>query len=61
MNMVSLLIPHGRCVLYRHYHSFTLSYSTGIEPWNFVQKLGDAVLIPAGCPYQVRDVKVNKL
>ncbi|KAM7482495.1 hypothetical protein LguiB_007078 [Lonicera macranthoides] len=28
-----------------------------IEPWTFVQKLGDAVLIPAGCPHQVRNLK----
>lgn len=32
--------------------------STGIEPWTFVQKLGDAVFIPAGCPHQVRNLKV---
>lgn len=31
----------------------------GIEPWTFVQKLGDAVFIPAGCPYQIRNMKVN--
>ncbi|MBA0782788.1 hypothetical protein Gotri_000613 [Gossypium trilobum] len=30
----------------------------GIEPWTFVQKLG-AVLIPAGCPYQVRNIKIS--
>lgn len=31
----------------------------GVEPWTFVQKLGDAVFIPAGCPHQVRNLKVN--
>ena len=31
----------------------------GIEPWTFVQKLGDAVFIPAGCPHQVRNLKVS--
>ena len=31
----------------------------GIEPWTFVQKLGDAVFIPAGCPHQVRNLKVK--
>ena len=31
----------------------------GIEPWTFVQKLGDAVFIPAGCPHQVRNLKVE--
>lgn len=30
----------------------------GVEPWTFIQKLGDAVFIPAGCPHQVRNVKV---
>lgn len=30
----------------------------GIEAWTFEQKLGDAVLVPAGCPYQVRNLKV---
>ena len=34
-------------------------YLLGIEPWTFVQKLGDAVFIPAGCPHQVRNLKVN--
>ncbi|KAF8688329.1 hypothetical protein HU200_042290 [Digitaria exilis] len=29
----------------------------GIEPWTFVQKLGEAVFIPAGCPHQVRNLK----
>ncbi|KAK4356884.1 hypothetical protein RND71_022494 [Anisodus tanguticus] len=29
----------------------------GIEPWTFVQKLGEAVFVPAGCPHQVRNLK----
>ncbi|KAK9110157.1 hypothetical protein Sjap_018217 [Stephania japonica] len=29
----------------------------GIEPWTFVQQLGEAVFIPAGCPHQVRNLK----
>lgn len=33
----------------------------GVEPWTFVQKLGEAVFIPAGCPHQVRNLKVNVL
>ncbi|KAK9148170.1 hypothetical protein Scep_006927 [Stephania cephalantha] len=28
-----------------------------IEPWTFVQQLGEAVFIPAGCPHQVRNLK----
>lgn len=31
----------------------------GIEPWTFVQNLGEAVFIPAGCPHQVRNLKVK--
>lgn len=29
-----------------------------IEPWTFEQHLGEAVMIPAGCPYQIRNLKV---
>jgi prepilin signal peptidase PulO-like enzyme (type II secretory pathway) len=35
------------------------NWLVGIEPWTFVQKLGDAVFIPAGCPHQVRNLKVK--
>ncbi|XP_048139785.1 lysine-specific demethylase JMJ25-like isoform X2 [Rhodamnia argentea] len=38
-------------------HLRKLKEEFGIEPWTFVQKLGDAVFIPAGCPHQVRNVK----
>jgi hypothetical protein len=30
----------------------------GIEPWTFEQDFGEAVFIPAGCPHQVRNMKV---
>lgn len=30
----------------------------GIEPWSFVQHVEEAVFIPAGCPHQVRNLKV---
>ena len=30
-----------------------------VEPWSFEQKLGEAVFIPTGCPYQVRNLKVQ--
>lgn len=29
-----------------------------IEPWTFEQHIGEAVMIPAGCPYQIRNLKV---
>ncbi|KAA8531269.1 hypothetical protein F0562_005972 [Nyssa sinensis] len=39
-------------------HKRRLKEEFGIEPWTFVQKLGDAVFIPAGCPHQVRNLKM---
>ncbi|CAI0451972.1 unnamed protein product [Linum tenue] len=39
-------------------HKRKLKKEYGVEPWTFIQKLGDAVFIPAGCPYQVRNLKV---
>ncbi|KAK0594289.1 hypothetical protein LWI29_023474 [Acer saccharum] len=38
-------------------HKMKLRKEYGIEPWTFVQNLGDAVFIPAGCPHQVRNLK----
>ncbi|KAK8476825.1 hypothetical protein V6N11_024172 [Hibiscus sabdariffa] len=38
-------------------HKAKLKKEYGIEPWTFIQKLGEAVFIPAGCPHQVRNVK----
>ncbi|XP_058216311.1 lysine-specific demethylase JMJ25-like isoform X2 [Rhododendron vialii] len=38
-------------------HKRRLKEEYGIEPWTFVQKLGDAVFIPAGCPHQFRNLK----
>ncbi|GAB4839613.1 hypothetical protein Ancab_029136 [Ancistrocladus abbreviatus] len=38
-------------------HKRKLKDEYGIEPWTFVQKLGEAVFIPAGCPHQVRNLK----
>jgi hypothetical protein len=36
-----------------------LHWLVGVEPWTFIQKLGDAVFIPAGLPHQVRNLKVK--
>ncbi|XP_026427687.1 lysine-specific demethylase JMJ25-like isoform X2 [Papaver somniferum] len=38
-------------------HKRALKEEFGIEPWTFIQELGEAVLIPAGCPHQVRNLK----
>lgn len=36
-----------------------LFWFTGIEPFTFVQRLGDAVLVPAGCCYQMKILEVK--
>ncbi|KAL1814618.1 hypothetical protein ACET3Z_017192 [Daucus carota] len=38
-------------------HQRRLKEEYGIEPWSVVQNLGDAIFIPAGCPFQVRNFK----
>uniref|UniRef100_A0A1D1XXU9 Lysine-specific demethylase 3A n=1 Tax=Anthurium amnicola TaxID=1678845 RepID=A0A1D1XXU9_9ARAE len=38
-------------------HKRKLKEEYGIEAWTFVQKLGEAVFIPAGCAHQVRNLK----
>ncbi|KAK1396481.1 hypothetical protein POM88_006344 [Heracleum sosnowskyi] len=38
-------------------HKKRLKKEYGIEPWTVVQNLGDALFIPAGCPFQVRNLK----
>lgn len=38
-------------------HKRKLKEEFGIEPWTFEQMIGEAVLIPAGCPHQVRNLK----
>ena len=51
------------CRLSRNHESSNLTVSflnfPGIEPWTFEQHLGEAVFIPAGCPHQVRNLKVK--
>lgn len=37
---------------------FLLLLRLDVEPWSFEQKIGEAVIIPAGCPYQMTKIKV---
>ncbi|CAL9084093.1 unnamed protein product [Musa textilis] len=48
---------HDQCFYLTTEHKKKLKAEYGIEPWTFEQKLGEAVLIPAGCPHQVRNLK----
>ena len=34
-----------------------LARDAGVAPWSFVQRVGDAVFVPAGCPHQVRNLR----
>ncbi|CAJ1936298.1 unnamed protein product [Sphenostylis stenocarpa] len=38
-------------------HKMRLKEEFKIEPWTFQQHVGQAVIIPAGCPYQIRNSK----
>ncbi|BBG97657.1 Transcription factor jumonji domain-containing protein [Prunus dulcis] len=37
--------------------SFATRMFPNVEPWTFMQYLGEAVFIPAGCPHQVRNTQ----
>ncbi|KAK6127552.1 hypothetical protein DH2020_038710 [Rehmannia glutinosa] len=52
---------HDQSLYLTSYHKAKLKEEFGVEPWTFVQKLGEAVFIPAGCPHQVRNLKVKKM
>ncbi|TKY71613.1 Lysine-specific demethylase JMJ25 [Spatholobus suberectus] len=38
-------------------HMMRLKEEFKIEPWTFEQHVGEAVIIPSGCPYQIRNPK----
>ncbi|XWS10565.1 hypothetical protein CRYUN_Cryun38cG0006600 [Craigia yunnanensis] len=48
---------HDQAFYLTMHHKRKLKEEFGVEPWTIVQKLGDAIFIPAGCPHQVRNLK----
>uniref|UniRef100_A0A1D1ZBL6 Lysine-specific demethylase 3B n=1 Tax=Anthurium amnicola TaxID=1678845 RepID=A0A1D1ZBL6_9ARAE len=50
---------HG--VLLDEVHKRKLKDEFGIEPWTFQQYIGEAVFVPAGCPFQVTSRLVSDL
>ncbi|CAN4083997.1 unnamed protein product [Withania somnifera] len=44
-------------VYLNEHHKRRLKELFGIEPWSFEQRLGEAIFIPAGCPFQVRNLQ----
>ncbi|KAL7152960.1 hypothetical protein ABFS83_04G133500 [Erythranthe nasuta] len=49
---------HEKSIYLTMEHKMKLKEEYGIEPWTFVQRLGDAVFVPAGRPHQVRNLKL---
>ncbi|MCO5581280.1 hypothetical protein L7F22_035159 [Adiantum nelumboides] len=48
---------HDQTIYLTEEHKWRLKEEFGVEPWTFEQHTGEAVLIPAGCPHQVRNLK----
>ncbi|TMW89823.1 hypothetical protein EJD97_016585 [Solanum chilense] len=44
-------------VYLNEHHKRKLKELFGIEPWSFEQHLGEAIFVPAGCPFQVRNLQ----
>lgn len=48
---------YDEAVYLKRHHKEKLKEEFGVEPWSFEQYLGQAVFIPAGCPFQVRNLQ----
>ncbi|KAK8565709.1 hypothetical protein V6N13_020786 [Hibiscus sabdariffa] len=54
--VTSVIHPiHDQTLFLNERHKRQLKEEFDVEPWTFVQYLGEAVFIPAGCPHQVRN------
>lgn len=48
---------YDQAVYLNEYHKRALKDQYGIEPWTFQQHIGEAVFIPAGCPFQMKNLQ----
>ncbi|KAI5398548.1 hypothetical protein KIW84_064070 [Lathyrus oleraceus] len=48
---------YGGAVFLDGLHKRKLKEEFGVEPWSFEQNLGEAIFVPAGCPFQARNVQ----
>ncbi|XP_062211254.1 E3 ubiquitin-protein ligase JMJ24 isoform X2 [Phragmites australis] len=48
---------YDQVVYLNNYHKKKLKDQFGIEPWTFRQHVSEAVFIPAGCPFQVKNLQ----
>ncbi|XP_014513663.1 lysine-specific demethylase JMJ25 isoform X6 [Vigna radiata var. radiata] len=50
---------YGGAIFLDKHHKRKLKEEFGVEPWSFEQNLGEAIFVPAGCPFQARNVQSN--
>uniref|UniRef100_A0A6N2KV90 JmjC domain-containing protein n=1 Tax=Salix viminalis TaxID=40686 RepID=A0A6N2KV90_SALVM len=50
---------HDGTVFLNGFHKRQLKEEFGVESWSFEQHLGQAVFVPAGCPFQARNLQSN--
>lgn len=48
---------YGGAIFLDRHHKRKLKEEFGVEPWSFEQNLGEAIFVPAGCPFQARNVQ----
>lgn len=51
------MLLHNETVFLNEHHKGKLKEEYGVEPWSFEQHVGEAVFIPAGCPFQHRNLQ----
>ncbi|XP_038715550.1 lysine-specific demethylase JMJ25-like isoform X2 [Tripterygium wilfordii] len=47
----------GGAIFLNGNHRRQLKEEFGVEPWSFEQNLGEAVFVPTGCPFQVKNLQ----